>query len=112
MYSESSWRHNARSADDQYLTLARSACDKRGTTITISAARIAGAALAPWTGHSDQAALAKCVQRLEAAGHAVILFHNFRRRLAKYARVHGLAAGVDVFRANPGDRFYPADGKE
>lgn len=46
----------------------------------------------PWTGHSDQAGLAACVQRLESAGHAVILFHNFRRRLVKYASNHGLNA--------------------
>lgn len=46
----------------------------------------------PWTGHSDQAALTECVQQLEAAGHAVILFHNFRRRISKYAKGHGLAA--------------------
>ncbi|SCF16581.1 Beta-lactamase superfamily domain-containing protein [Micromonospora viridifaciens] len=46
----------------------------------------------PWTGHSDQAALADGIRTLESEGHRVVLFHNFTKRIAKFCRLHGLAA--------------------
>ncbi len=46
----------------------------------------------PWTGHSDQQALADGVRAFEAAGHDVVLFHNFRKRLSKFSRDHGFGA--------------------
>jgi hypothetical protein len=46
----------------------------------------------PWTGHSDQEALVAGVRKFEDVGWRVVLFHNFRRRLQKFARDHGLAA--------------------
>lgn len=46
----------------------------------------------PWTGHSDQESLADGVRAFEAAGHDVVLFHNFRKRLARFSRDNGVGA--------------------
>ncbi len=46
----------------------------------------------PWTAHSSEEALIDFVRLLEKRGVQVVLFHNFSRRLKKFARTHALAA--------------------
>jgi hypothetical protein len=46
----------------------------------------------PWTAHSDQAGLAVACRELEAAGHRVVLFHNFSKRVKKFVRDEGLVS--------------------
>ncbi|WP_156425066.1 hypothetical protein [Mycobacterium sp. GA-1285] len=46
----------------------------------------------PWTAHSSEEALIDFVRLLEERGVQVVLFHNFSRRLKKFARTHALAA--------------------
>lgn len=46
----------------------------------------------PWTAHSDAASLADTSRALAAAGHRVVLFHNFSKRTKKFIRDEGLAA--------------------
>lgn len=46
----------------------------------------------PWTAHSDAASVADASRALAAAGHDVVLFHNFSKRTKKFIRDQGLDA--------------------
>ena len=53
---------------------------------------VVNAPLTPWTAHSSEETLIDFVRLLEKRGVQVVLFHNFSRRLKKFARSHALAA--------------------
>ncbi len=46
-----------------------------------------------WTLHSDETALVRTIQNLKACGE-IALFHNFPKRLRKFARDHGVESKV------------------